>query len=272
MQQLVNGWAASHAPSSTVRMYAVLRAVMSFAEDSELIARSPCRRIRVPQLTPRLAEILDAEALARLAASMGPHGPMVYLGAFGLRWGEIAGLRVSRLDFLRCAISVDSQVTRGLHGRMIESDPKTRAGRRPSLAIPDWLMGMLAEELAARGLTAGDDDAFVFVSPEGTRLHYSNWRIRVWVPARTAAGLLDLNFHDLKHTAGTALLDEGINIKTAQARLGHANPQTTLALYAQATVQADREASDRLGERFRPRDGRGMDRPPRKSRSGPHPL
>jgi hypothetical protein len=67
--------------------------------------------------------------------------------------------------------------------------------------------------------------------------------------------LPDLNFHDLKHTAGTALLDEGINIKTAQSRLGHANPQTTLALYAQATVQADPEASDRLGERFRPRDG-----------------
>jgi integrase len=71
-QRLVNGLAASHAPSSTVRMYAALRAVMNFAEDSELIARSPSRRNRVPQLTPRLAEILDAEALARLAASMGP--------------------------------------------------------------------------------------------------------------------------------------------------------------------------------------------------------
>jgi integrase len=89
---------------------------------------------------------------------------MVYLGAFGLRWGEIAGLRVSRLDFLRYAISVDAQVTRGLHGRMIESDPKTRAGRRLSLAIPDWLLAMLVEGLAARGLVAGDDDAFVFVA------------------------------------------------------------------------------------------------------------
>jgi integrase len=198
VQQLVNGWAASHAPPSTVRIYAVLREVMSFAEDSELITRSPCRRIRVPPLTPRLAEILDAEALARLAAAMGSPGPMVYLCAFGLRWGEIAGLRVSRLDVLRSAITVDAQVTRGLRGRMIESDPKTRAGRRLSLAIPDWLIAMLAAELAARGAAAGDGDAYVFVSPEGTRLHYSNWRIRVWLPARTAAGLPDLSFHDLK--------------------------------------------------------------------------
>ncbi|MGH8296547.1 MAG: tyrosine-type recombinase/integrase [Steroidobacteraceae bacterium] len=64
--------------------------------------------------------------------------------------------------------------------------------------------------------------------------------------------LPQLNFHDLKHTAGTALLDEGINVKTAQSRLGHANPRTTLAVYAQATAEADREAARRLGERFRP--------------------
>jgi integrase len=48
-------------------------------------------------------------------------------------------------------------------------------------------------------------------------------------------------------------------VKTAQARLGHANPQTTLRIYAQATDRADRQAAERIGERFRPRDGRGME-------------
>ena len=75
---------------------------------------------------------------------------MAYLGAFGLRWGEIAGLRVDRLDFLRQTVVIDPQVTRGLHGEMIESDPKTKAGRRASLALPDWLMSMLAAALAER--------------------------------------------------------------------------------------------------------------------------
>jgi integrase len=51
---------------------------------------------------------------------------------------------------------------------------------------------------------------------------------------------------------GTALLDEGINIKIAQSRLGHANPRTTLAVYAQATAEADREAASKLGDRFPP--------------------
>jgi integrase len=46
-------------------------------------------------------------------------------------------------------------------------------------------------------------------------------------------------------------LEEGVNVKTAQERLGHASPRTTLAMYAQVTKEPDREAANRLGERFR---------------------
>ena len=145
-------------------MYAVVRARFNFAEDSELIPRSPCRRIRLPQTTPRTAEILDANGLARLSDAVGANGAMVYLGAFGLRWGEVAALRVDRLDFLRQMITIDSQRTRGLHGEMIDADPKTKAGRRSSLALPDWLMGMLAEILAFRGVTATTPDALVLIA------------------------------------------------------------------------------------------------------------
>jgi hypothetical protein len=62
-------------------------------------------------------------------------------------------------------------------------------------------------------------------------------------------------------------------MKSAQTRLGHADPRTTLAIYAQATKDADRQAAERLGVRFRPpesippRDKRGMNpnRGPRSS-------
>ena len=98
-----------------------------------------------------------------------------------------------------------------------------------------------------------DVSALVFVSPGREPLHYSNWRLRVWLPACAAAGLYQLTFHDLKHTAATALVEEGVDVKTAQVRLGHANPLTTLGIYAQVTERADRMAADRVGERLRPR-------------------
>jgi hypothetical protein len=53
----------------------------------------------------------------------------------------------------------------------------------------------------------------------------------------------------------------GIDLKTAQARLGHSDPRLTLGVYAQATNAADEAAAEALGARFsrRPRDGRAME-------------
>jgi integrase len=67
-----------------------------------------------------------------------------------------------------------------------------------------------------------------------------------------------LRFHDLRSIATTALIAEGVDVKTAQSRLGHSSPQVTLALYARATTEGDRRAAEKVGERFRPRDIRGM--------------
>lgn len=259
VQQLVNDWAARFSPATAVRQYACLRALFSYAETSELIARSPCRNIRVPQAHPRDSKILDTEEIQALAEALGPSSPMLYLALLGLRWGEIAGLRVSDLDFMRSTVTVTRQRTRGAHGAMIEHAPKTRAGRR-SLRVPEAIMVMLSQHLAERRVSGGDAEALIFVSPDGEPLHYSNWRRRVWIPARNAAGLGDLTFHDLKHTAATLLVEEGVDVKTAQVRLGHANPQTTLRIYAQVTEQADRAAATKLGERLLPPGGEGRHR------------
>jgi hypothetical protein len=55
--------------------------------------------------------------------------------------------------------------------------------------------------------------------------------------------------------AATALVASGTNVKTAQVRLGHASPQMTLRVHAQADQGADRAAANRIGELFRRRDG-----------------
>lgn len=50
---------------------------------------------------------------------------MVYLAAvLGLQWGECAGLRVGAIDFLNRTVTVESQVTRGLKGRMVTGSPE----------------------------------------------------------------------------------------------------------------------------------------------------
>jgi integrase len=115
----------------------------------------------------------------------------------------------------------------------------------------------------------------VFASPSSDGLSYNNWRARIWLPAAKAAGFEGLTFHDLKHTAGTELVRAGVDVKTAQVRLGHASPVTTFKIYAQATGDADQDAAERVGEslvkrefcqarvfkrEFLSSDGRAMDR------------
>jgi hypothetical protein len=53
---------------------------------------------------------------------------------------------------------------------------------------------------------------------------------------------------------------EGVDLKTAQRRLGHSTPMLTLGVYAQATETADRAAAETLGEHWiGARDGRAME-------------
>jgi hypothetical protein len=92
----------------------------------------------------------------------------------GLRWGEVAGLRVGRLDLLRNELTVAEQIVRGKGGVSFPGPPKSRAGRR-TMAMPAWLSEMLAAHLHQRGLTAVDHDAWAFASPSGAHLSYSAW-------------------------------------------------------------------------------------------------
>jgi len=68
--------------------------------------------------------------------------------------------------------------------------------------------------------------------------------------AEQTAGVAGAGFHDLRRTNATQLVVAGVDVKTVQTRLGHADPRLTLAVYAQAVHAADRDAAARLDERF----------------------
>ena len=105
-----------------------------------------------------------------------------------------------------------------------------------------------------------DVDGWVFTAPHGGDLDYSHFRRRVWGPATVTVGLDGLEFHDLRRANATGMVLDGIDLKTAQTRLGHSDPRLTLAVYAQATSAADAAAAEQLGTRFIkfPRPARGL--------------
>lgn len=252
VRTLVTEWLTKRKPSSVSRDYRTLAAICRFAVDQDLIVRSPCRGIKLPTGARRKVHVVDADELAQLAEAMGAFGPMAYVAAvLGLRWGEVAGLKVGALDLENRTVAITEQITRGKGGQIVVGLPKSDAGRR-TLSMPGALAVLLTHHLEAIGVSPIDTDAYLFRSTSGGPLYYANWYHRVWAPAVKAAGLDGLTFHDLRRANATTLVAGGVDLKTAQTRLGHSSSRLTLDVYAQFVAARDRDAADALGATFMP--------------------
>lgn len=137
VQKLVNEWTTQMQPRTVVRTYGTLRAVFNYAVASDWIGRSPCRDINLPKRKATKRRVPTPDELVALADAMrSDYAPMVWVGVVaGLRWGEVAGLRVRHVDVLRRTINVEEQVARGEGGITIVAAPKSDAGTR-MLTIP----------------------------------------------------------------------------------------------------------------------------------------
>ena len=128
-----------------------------------------------------------AQLVALIGAIPKRYQPMIYCSVvLGLRFSEVAALRVGQVDTDKHMLSVAETLTRDAPGRPVFGPPKSEASRR-TVAMPTPLSDLLAEHLDKRGLSRADPDALIFTAPDGGPIRYANWRNRVWVPACRAA-------------------------------------------------------------------------------------
>lgn len=159
-----------------------LHKILQDAVADRRIVANPASGVRLPKAVGRRRTYLDAGQLARLAVCAGDLGPvLLVLGWTGLRFGELAGLRVEDVDVLRRQLFV-RRTASDVAGRIVEGPPKTAAGMR-SVPFPAFLAPVIASQLAARG-----GDARAFTMPGGGRLRSEHVRRRHLAPAQALAG------------------------------------------------------------------------------------
>lgn len=283
----LQGWVSElgtrRSRATVVEALRLASAVLRSAVRNRLIPINPADDVRVPRARTRDT---DERIISRpdLRNRLLPAVPERYRGIVataagaGLRWGEVAGLRIDALDLDAARLSVIRTVVEVSGRTSFKPFPKSRAGRR-TVPLPGWLLPIIREHLD-RWPT--EPNAPIFANEVGAPLLRTSFRSRIWRPSLVRAGLLGavvrvdggheaqwtdaegtkhtenlrtevaavhhvarhqtggLRFHDLRHSYATWLVDDGVPPNMVQRVLGHEHASTTLDLYTRRTDNSDR--------------------------------
>jgi integrase len=128
---------------TVAKAYRLLKAICNTAVDDGLIRRNPCRIKGAGQeKSPERPVLTVSQVYALAAATDERYRALVLLAVFGsLRWGELAALRRSDIDFQARTVRISRQLSERRGGGFAFGPPKSDAGRRtvaiPSVITPD---------------------------------------------------------------------------------------------------------------------------------------
>lgn len=215
-------------PATVSVIYAHFSSAMKAAAHDRLIARTPCERIKLPKREHREVVPPTVEEVAALAASIDERyrAAVVLAAGSGLRLGEVFGLQLDRVDFLRRLVRVDQQLVTPDNGPAFLAPPKTNAAVR---AVP--IADVVLEELAGHVRRFPPVEGFVFTNSAGQPVRRSALQ-KQWTLARRKACVDGVTFHGLRHHYASALIAAGCSVKAVQKALGHASATETLNTYA----------------------------------------
>jgi integrase len=214
------------------------------------VSQNPCDRVVAPSYQPPPVELPDADSLARLfqhcLESDDPYAGLVGLSLLtGLRRGEITALRWSDIDLDTGRIDV-VRSGQWIAGQWIETEPKTRSGRR-TVSVGEQGIRLLRRQKAAVAqlkLQAGpnwQEHGLVFPRADGRPLTPSQVAAAVKGLCK-AAGVPPLRHHSLRHASASLTLLAGVPLTEVSRQLGHANVSITARIYSHCLSDGRRVA------------------------------
>lgn len=233
---------------------------LNVAEEWKLIpaGSNPAKRTKVAHSDDDdegdpLQRLTASQAVALLTSLIGDRLYALYFLAltYGLRQGELIGLRWIDVDLEKREIHIRTQVRRKKK-QIRRTRPKTKKSRR-TLLIDDVTVGILKanaqlvhdERTFQQGKGLWTDHGLVFPSSRGTPFFGS----AIWLHCQRAlekAGLPVIPFHGLRHTAASVMLENGVALPDVSEILGHANPGITAKLYLHGSDDGKRAAAQTM--------------------------
>lgn len=234
-------FAAGYSKSSLRKIRALYSLIAKYAIDNNIQIIDYTSTIKLPKNAPETKRhgISDKDISIieeNVTSEFGLYPfTMIYTG---LRRGELCALEWNDIDFESGLIHVNKSIEY-MHNRPHIKPPKTESGIRD---IP--ILNKLYNPLKNAYDNKAEDDIYVF----GGKEPYSDTMIkRRWEKYIKSVGL-DITQHQLRHTYATLLYRSGIDAKTAQGLLGHADVQTTLNIYTDIAEDIKKISVDKLNQ------------------------
>ena len=251
----------------------VMSAMLNHAVRTGRLIVNPMTAVRAPKSTPSKRESsvnLTVDEAQRLYKVALEHldvtaSTVILLGIkFGLRHGEILGLRIGDIDLDKGELTVTQAVTQSyrragpdawVSGTVIDT-PKTRASCRTlQLQAADIAIIRRAIDNRNQLRTEASDDwvelDLLLSSEKGTPMNQSNSLKRAKKIFRDA-GVPPITIHRLRHTFATLNLENNANVEEVQQALGHTSIRTTKDIYASSVPKIAARATSNMDRLLAP--------------------
>ena len=135
------------APGTVRKVHRVMSMIMAYAIKHGRLAVNPAAGVSLPRVAQAEKQFLSHAQLAELADACGEEYRLVvlFLAYTGLRWGEMAALRVGRVDFLRVLVAESVTPVRG-----VMTWGETKGHERREVPLPRFLVEDLSRHVAGR--------------------------------------------------------------------------------------------------------------------------
>jgi integrase len=217
-------------PGTVRKVHALLSGVFSMAVSRGVILHSPVSKLKPPKYIPKVREVFSAQEVDRILSEASNQTAKAHLRwllalRYGMRQGEVLGLKVSDFDLKKLKVSI-SRTVNSLPGKGVVALPTKTKNSRRTIPIDDQV-AELVRLLPASAEWIFTVDVFSQNPIDATTDQ------RAWRKLLSEAGVRYLPLHSARHTAATSFIENGANPRAVQVLLGHSSVAYTLGSYVQ---------------------------------------
>ena len=232
-------------PNTVIHYHAIIHSALKYAVKTDMLVQNVADKVDRPKKNSFQPVFLSAEEMQKMFEALRGTKlelPVLVAAFYGLRRGEVVGLKWDAIDFEQGTISVKRTVTStiidGKYQEFEQQSAKTKSSLRTLPLIGSFREYFMqvkeAQELNKQvcgNCYNYEYDGFVFVDELGERMR-PNYLTEYFPKYIAKHGMPKMRFHDLRHSCASLLLANGVPLKQIQEWLGHSDFSTTANIYA----------------------------------------